>query len=67
MAIAQKPAAKKTVTKKPKLKKDGTPKAPRKPTEYNLHMRAQMAKGVSFADAAKSWKHNPKNPKAVKK
>jgi len=30
--------------------------AKRKISKYNLHMKRQMAKGMSFRQAAKSWK-----------
>jgi hypothetical protein len=37
-------------------KKSGS-KGKRKPSAYNLHMRAAMKKGMSFTEAAHSWKH----------
>lgn len=36
-------------------KKTGVKKAKRKPSAYNIHIKSEMKKGKSMAEAAKSW------------
>lgn len=52
-------SVKKTVARKPKksvAKKSTVKKVKRKPSAYNMHIKAEMKKGKSMKEAAASWK-----------
>ena len=38
-------------------------KSTRKPSAYNLYVKKKMAEGMTFTEAARSWKSAPENPK----